>query len=207
MSALDDILGKFFGHDDAQATVVGKDGTTYGPAQARISKTPIDFTDQMAHGSRAAGEYDSVEPTALNKLLDNMRGQISPPTGTIRINPNSPSIGVPGMPKDLSATIRHEEAHALMDKLGPIDLQNKVASSPMEYNNLRVPVSSSYGGRTPEEVPAYALTQDPGQVGQPQLNVQQVPAAHQQAYVESLLNNIARINPQLAQQMSRLRPQ
>lgn len=170
---------KYFGK--SPNIVVGSDGTTYGPAEARISRNPITFTPDMVSGPSTSGEYEN---------------------GKIRVNPNSPSIGAPGMPVDVGNVIRHEEVHALMDKI-PNNM--KVASNPIEYMPLVRPVRASTMGNPQDEVPAYAITQPPGQVGAHTLYGGPASAGDQASYVGALLNNIARINPQIAAQMQRLR--
>lgn len=199
MFGLDDIVNKFFG----SAPVVDKEGTTYGPAQARISRTPIEFTKNLMSGPTAAGEYEQA-PGGLSGLLAHIPGLSNINSPQIRVNPNSPSIGMPGLPGNVGAVVRHEQAHALMDKLPNSD---KVASHPVEYMPLVRPTRRSYSGDPTDEVPAYAVTQPSGQMGQPQLGMGQVPAHQQDAYVQALLANIARINPAIAAQMQRLRSQ
>lgn len=85
MTLMDHLLNYF---SSAPQPVRTGPGQSYGPAVSRITRTPINFTDQMS-AAKNAGEYD-------------------PSTKAITVNPR---IDDPG------ETVRHESIHALLDRV------------------------------------------------------------------------------------------
>jgi hypothetical protein len=82
---MDHLLNYF---SSAPQTVRTGPGQTYGPAVSRITRTPINFTDQMS-AAKNAGEYD-------------------PATKAMTVNPRIDDAG---------ETVRHESIHALLDQV------------------------------------------------------------------------------------------
>lgn len=116
--------------------VQGTNGTTYGPAQARISRSPIEFTEDMPQ--QRQGEY-------------------FPQTDTIRVNPNS--TGFP-----IHQVLKHEQIHAVLSKL-PGEGTPQSTSAP-GYQEIASRVQGNVQGNMGDEVPAYmGQSQTPGFYG------------------------------------------
>lgn len=106
--------------------VQGADGTTYGPAVSRISRTPIEFSENMP-SSRTQGEFIPAE----NK---------------IRVNPNSKGYPV-------NQVLRHEQIHAVLNGLPGAGQQ--VAQQVPGYKEIADRVAGAGTGNMADEVPAY----------------------------------------------------
>lgn len=110
-----------------QSNVVrGADGTTYGPAQARVSRTPIEFSENM--------------PSPQTQ------GEFIPAQNKIRVNPNS--AGYP-----TSQVLRHEQIHAVLNGLPNAGQQ--VAQQAPGFSDIANRVAGTGTGNMADEVPAY----------------------------------------------------
>lgn len=118
-----DLIGQLLGKQ--MQVVRGADGTTYGPAQARISHSPIQFTEDMPASRQ--GEY-------------------FPKTDTIKVNPNS--AGYP-----VHQVLKHEQIHAILSKL-PSEGIPQTTSAP-GYADIAQRVQGNVQGNPGDEVPAY----------------------------------------------------
>lgn len=81
----------------AASPVVGPDGTTYGPAQSRISRTPIAYSTSLAH-----------------------QGEYNPQTDTINVNPTIDN-------QPMHPLMQHEVMHSILAKLGTNQAQATAA--------------------------------------------------------------------------------
>jgi len=72
----------------AQTPITGVDGTTYGPAQSRISRVPVVYSTSLAH-----------------------QGEYNPQTDTISVNPTIDN-------QPMHPLMQHEVMHSILAKLG-----------------------------------------------------------------------------------------
>ena len=139
--------------------------SSYGPAQSRHTRTPVRFTDM---GPGQQGEYDPPSPLALVKILLSNPGIISQAgKGIITLNPNAKDF-------DLNTVSRHEQMHANMNQIpskwyqGEGSGGQELAQSVPGYQQIAEQLAIRRGGEMPNEVPAYAVTNNPDQTGIPQ---------------------------------------
>lgn len=128
------LIGQLLGKQ--MQVVQGADGTTYGPAQSRISRTPIEFTEDMP---------------ALRQ------GEYFPQSDKIRVNPNSKGFPV-------HQVLKHEQIHAILSKL-PQEGVPQSTSAP-GYSDIAQRIQGAVQGNPADEVPAYmGQSQTPGFYG------------------------------------------
>ena len=101
------------------------DGTTYGPAQSLVSRTPIDFDEDMPA---------------------NRQGEYFPQTNRIHVNPNSKGFPV-------SQVLKHEQVHALLQTL-PNGGASQTTSAP-GFMDIARRLQGTRAGNVEDEVPAY----------------------------------------------------
>jgi hypothetical protein len=163
----------------------GQEGVSYGPAMARRTRTPINFSRNEDPG--LSGNTDPGNHLQFLASLAPMMKRFAP-TGTINVYPNSDENKVPG---GLSDTIRHEEVHALMhgsDVIGRLFGSDfsKIAPNDKEINNL-APYIKNRTGDPKLEIPAYAT----------QKGV--YPEDQRQAFIQAFSQRLAASNPRAAQ--------
>jgi len=107
------------------STVRTADGTTYGPAVSLVTRTPIDYTEDMP---------------------SNRQGEYFPKDNKIRINPNSK-----GFPT--KQVLRHEQVHALLQGL-PQAGAPQTTSAP-GFMDIARNIQGTRAGDVQDEVPAY----------------------------------------------------
>jgi hypothetical protein len=162
---------------------VADPSTTYGPAQDRVTRAPIQFSDL---GSDDEGSYG---PTLLEKfknVIPLLTG--SPLAGTITLNPNAADF-------DLNRDSRHEAIHAALagqntgdsliqsNNYGPI-----VQALMAQHRNLSF--------SKPQETAAYMGAYDPKQSG--------VPQDWRDEYIDKVKNALFKMNPKLAKMYQEL---
>lgn len=165
-------------------------GISYGPAQERVTKTPISFEDFPP------GQYGGYSATTPLEDFPSLfqSGDLSNgiKAGILRIAKGDPNQ---------SNTIKHEAIHQVLMKqfagqygLGAV--HQATAADP----DLTSAVSKIGSGNMADEVPAYVLS------GDPRL---QTPALHNiiQTYSKKTIANLQKLNPQLANQVLQLSPQ
>jgi hypothetical protein len=130
-----DLIGQLLGRQ--MQVVQGADGTTYGPAQSRISRTPIEFSENMP-SARTQGEFIPAE-------------------NRIRMNPNSK-----GFP--INQVLRHEQIHAVLNGLPNAGVPQAEAAP--GFSDIAQRVQGAATGNMGDEVPAYmGQSQTPGFYG------------------------------------------
>jgi hypothetical protein len=162
--------------------------TSYGPAQSRHTKTPVRFADL---GKDQEGQYDPPSPGAIIKiLLSNPAILKEAGKGVITLNPNAQDF-------DLEKVSKHEQMHANMNEIPSKWYQasgtggRELAQSIPGYQQIAEQLALRRGGEMPNEVPAYAATNNPDQTG--------IPQNWMDEYTDKLKNVISKNFPQLAQ--------
>jgi hypothetical protein len=106
-------------------TVRTEPGVTYGPAVSLVSRTPIDFDENMPA---------------------NRQGEYFPGTNRIHVNPNSK-----GFPT--SQVLKHEQIHAILSQL-PQGGAPQTTSAP-GFMDIARRIQGTRAGDVQDEVPAY----------------------------------------------------
>jgi len=161
------------------------DETTYGPAQERRTRTPIDFRSLRPN---EAGRFEiGMIPHLLSQLTGHQMGD------QILIDPSQTN--------DVGRTIQHEAIHALLMRLGRGQSQ-QLASSISNYNSIADMIQKSRTGNMAEEVPAYmgAYEQPTKNPFYPNMKMgeTQVPQDWRDAYISELQRKLTLINPKMA---------
>jgi len=152
----------------------------YGPAQARITRTPITFDTSLP----TAGLYQTESP--IHKIASAILPSLFQPGGKITINPEGTA--------DLSKTTRHEEIHAALDKLNQSGKLDELAAQNPYYSQLKPNVDV---GDMPAEMPAYIGTADNAELG--------IPDILSNKYYGKLVQQLQQLDPNLAKIYQRLK--
>jgi len=118
------IIGNLLGQKKSQI-IRTADGETYGPAQSLVSRTPIEYTEDMP---------------------PNRQGEYFPQTNSIHINPKSK-----GFP--INEVTRHEQIHAILNNL-PQAGTPQTTSAP-GFMDIARTIQGTRAGNVEDEVPAY----------------------------------------------------
>ena len=170
--------------------------TSYGPAQSRHTRSPVRFKDL---GADQEGQYDSPSPIEAIKILLSNPGILgSASKGLITLNPDAKDF-------DLENTSKHEQMHALMDQVPSKWYQAQgtagrdLATSIPGYQQIAEQLALRRAGNMPDEVSAYANTNNPSQTG--------IPQNWMDEYTDKLKSTMATNFPQLAQMVGLLHSQ
>lgn len=162
---------------------MSEQGTSYGPAFSRVTRTPITFGPVPED---RAGQY--TNPTDLSNLLSSLPivKNFLNRTGNIRIDPESTS--------NVGRTIRHEDVHSLLHNL---DLSKLNLENPSFLPALTSTPFQKLMGNPQRELPAYTATGESSQIG--------IPDPLSSAYLLHLQDQLFKIDPNLAKKFQQLR--
>jgi hypothetical protein len=177
-------------------------GTSYGPAFSRVTRTPIIFDNASGN----AGLY--THPSLLADMVANIpiiKNFINQ-TGTIHINPENIGTRDNLDNTDVGTVTRHEQIHQLLHKLYESNKLEGMNRKNPYYNsivnslnpNIKVYMQGQGGAGDPQaELPAYTATKESSRLSIPQ------PLA--QDYVNYLQDQLFKIDPNLAKKFQQLR--
>lgn len=157
--------------------VVGN--TSYGPAQARVTRTPVDYSTNLP----TAGLFQSESP--IHKIASAILPSVFPPGGHITINPSGTS--------DVGRTTRHEEIHAALD---PINQSGQLDALNADNPAFTEAQPNTDIGEKNQEMPAYAGSGELSEVG--------VNPIISQAYIGKLRDQLFKLDPAMAKMYNKL---
>lgn len=172
--------------------------TTYGPADERITHTPIVFGKILGRNYSGAYNPDGISPLDFLTLLRNP-SQIPDAikSGVLDVDPNKPYV---------SNTIHHEAIHQVLMKqlagqVGLPAVRSAITSLP-DFPEMSNAVSVFYGkgqGNMADEVPAMILSRDEGLI-------QNKGNDWIDSKIQEIHGAINKLNPAMAAQVMRLSP-
>ena len=127
----------------------------------------------------------SRTPISYEELPPNRSGEFFPDTKTIRIDPRKGNV---------SKVTRHEQIHAILDKL-PMEGAPQTTSAP-GFMDIARRIQGSAAGQMENEVPAYMGAQNSQFYG--------ISDEQRNAYMQGLVAQLQKLDPNIAQKMMRL---
>jgi hypothetical protein len=172
-----DLLADYAQRFSASPHATVQDGaTSYGPAQTRLTHTPINFTTNT---------NDMVRPEDI--------GEYNPNTDRMMVNP---------IINDPSETVRHESIHAVLNRINA-QQEAKIAQSAPNFESIANSIykiannNSAFKTSAAQEVPAYM-----GAAGYSQFKG--VSDEQHDVYLRSVRDQLMRINPEAGATFQRL---
>ena len=155
--------------------------TTYGPAQSRRTRTPIEFTSSEENAGRYTPPSDFQQFLSKIPLL----GQLINSAGTIKVNPANTS--------DINRVVKHESVHALLNPLFQSGQLEQLNNQNPAYSPIAAKIMSSGVGDPNAEAPAYSTTGESGMIG--------VTNPLSSQYIDNLKQQLFKLDPKLAQKL------
>lgn len=161
-------------------------GQSYGPAVARTTRVPIQFSNNP--NVPGTGQYFQTPSTALGSVMSHI---MQP---KIVINPTSEDARS-NYGTNMDSVIKHEIAHSVLEPhMNDADYEKLAQTNPY-YKQMYTALDKSRLVN-PAEVPAYAAEKDMSQYG--------IPGDLQQLYRNSLVKQLQTSNPKLATQYQQI---
>ncbi len=165
-------------------------GITYGPAETRVTRTPISFGPMDS----LEGKFNVANPLLnlpiVRNLVNAFSGGLLNNKGSIKVDPSQGDVGL---------TTRHEQVHDLLQSIDRPSFWNPFQKSQLEQLNSQNPYYAAIAakfnpknGDPNAEIPAYELTE---------------PHPMDPRYGEFLKNQLFKIDPSMKKKAEQLRSQ